>query len=217
MSDAFYKFIRATWGPPFALSSRPTLLGLENVPRSGPCILASTHQSYFDVPILIHRTPRLIDFVSVVEEFRKPIVGRFYGAMNAFPLDRSRADPKTVRIILDRLARGRAVLIFPEGAIKIGEDSILNRGRLRPGIGRIAKLANAPIIPVVITNGAAFLKVKAWLPLRRTRYGLIYGPPLQPTEDPREVEATLVESLKALNLQLHAAMSPSSAPSSPKG
>jgi 1-acyl-sn-glycerol-3-phosphate acyltransferase len=206
MSDAFYKLIRATWGFPFYLSSRTTFLGLDNVPQKGPCILASTHQSYFDVPFLILHTPRLLDFVSITEEFRKPIVGRFYRAMNAFPLDRSRADPKTVRIILDRLARGRAILIFPEGGIKTGEHSVLSGGRIRPGVGRIANLANAPVIPVVVANGDAYLKVSSWLPLRRIRYGLIFGKPIPPTDDPTDLESRLAEALKRLHQTLLAAL-----------
>src|SRR6185503_6912325 len=111
----------------------------------GACILAPTHTSYYDVPLLVDHTPRMIDFVSVTEQFRKPILRWFYGSMNAFPLDRSRADPKTVRVVLDRLERGRAVLIFPEGGIKTEDESAIRTGKIRPGLGRIAKLARVPI------------------------------------------------------------------------
>jgi len=132
MSDRFYKFIHRTWRFPVWASGRALLLGREHVPRIGGFLLAATHESPFDVPLLMYHTPRILDTVSIIEEFRKPILGWFYGAMNAFPLDRSRADPKTVRIILDRLERGRAILMFPEGGIRGPGQSVVNGGRIRP-------------------------------------------------------------------------------------
>jgi 1-acyl-sn-glycerol-3-phosphate acyltransferase len=212
MSDAFYKFIHATWGPPFGLSSSPILRGIENTPRTGPVIFAATHTSYFDVPALIYHTPRLLDFVSIVEQFRNPILAWFYGSMNAFPLDRSRADPKTVRIVLDRLAKGRAILIFPEGGIRTPDQSAIATERIRRGVGRIASLARAPIIPVVLINTAAYLRIPSWFPLHRTRYGIAYGQPIPPDADPAELESRLVHSWKTLHQQLAADMPPASEP-----
>jgi 1-acyl-sn-glycerol-3-phosphate acyltransferase len=210
MSDVFYKTVRSIGGFGLWTSGRPTVIGLENLPRSGGCIIAATHQSYFDVPLLIYHTPRLLDIVSIVEEFRKPILGWFYGSMNAFPLDRSRADPKTVRTIIDRLARGRSILLFPEGGIRAGEDSVVHSGRIRPGIGRIARLAQVPVIPAVLINSGVYMRVSSWLPLWRVRYGLMYGQPVSPMLEPEAIEARIVSSMIAMNMELRRAMTPSS-------
>ncbi len=199
MSDAFYRFIRTVGSPIFDLTARPTVRGVEHIPAHGPFILACTHQSYFDVPILIRHTPRLLDIVSITEVFRNPLVAWFYGSLNAFPLERSRADPATVRTILTRLEKGRVVAMFPEGRLQTGDASVLHSGKIRRGVGRIATLANVPIVPCVILNSAAYIRPAAWLPFRRTRYTLAYGPPIPPTAEPEAIEADLVAAFRTLS------------------
>src|SRR4051794_15103658 len=131
---------------------------------------------------------RRIDFVSIVEVFQNPIVGFLYGALNAFPLDRSRPDVPTIRTVLDRLARGRVVGIFPEGRLRPGALSMIHTRQMKPGIGRIAKLANAPIVPCAIVDSAMYWNVKSWLPRRSTRYGIIFGQAIEPRDDPGATE-----------------------------
>jgi 1-acyl-sn-glycerol-3-phosphate acyltransferase len=206
MSDAFYRAVRSIGATAFWVSSAPTVIGIEHVPTTGPCLIAATHQSPYDIPLLIRHTPRLLDFVSIVEVFRNPLVAWFYGSLNAFPLDRSRPDAKTVRIIVDRLQRSRAVTIFPEGGFRKGSDSVVHTRRIRSGSGRIARMAAAPIIPCVIINSQLYSRPISWLPLRRTRYGIIYGAPIAPTLDADVIEASLVDAFVALHTELSKTM-----------
>lgn len=206
MSDLFYRVVRCVGTPVFWMSSRPVVIGVNRVPRAGACMVAATHESPYDVPLLIRHTPRLLDFVSIVEVFRNPLVGWFYGSLNAFPLDRSTPDARTVRVIMDRLKRGRAVGIFPEGGFRKGQASVVYTRRLRAGTGRIAHLAGAAVVPCVIINSPAYGKVASWLPLRRVRYGVIYGEAIEPTHSPEEMESRLVEALVTLHAELKAAM-----------
>ena len=73
MSDAFYRLVRFVGRPVFRVSAAPIVLGTERVPRASGAdhgaafILASTHESPYDVALLIRHTPRLLDFVSIVE------------------------------------------------------------------------------------------------------------------------------------------------------
>ncbi|MFA6043857.1 MAG: lysophospholipid acyltransferase family protein, partial [Phycisphaerales bacterium] len=147
MSDLFYKAVRLIGTPAFWVSATPVVIGTSHMPSHGRCLLAATHQSPYDVPLLIRHTTRLLDFVSITEVFRNPLVAWFYGSLNAFPLDRSRPDSGAVRTILDRLERGRAVAMFPEGGFRRGTDSVVHSRRIRPGIGRIAHMTGAPVIP----------------------------------------------------------------------
>src|SRR5690242_13048857 len=103
MSDVFYSFVVTVGRLPFLLSSRPKIRHADRVPRTGGVIIASTHMSPYDVPLLMRHVPRRLDFVSITEIFAKKFPGWFFGHMNAFPLDRHRSDPKTVKIIVDRL------------------------------------------------------------------------------------------------------------------
>ncbi len=202
MSDAFYNLLWYTGCPAFFVSSRPTAINAAITRRAGAYILAANHQSPYDIPLLMRHTARLVDFVSIVEVFRNPFVGWFYGSMNAFPLDRSKPDSPTVRIILDRLAKGRVIGMFPEGRFRNGADSVVHTGIIRPGIGRIANLSGAPVIPCVLVGSSQYSRWFNWLPLFRVRYAIAYGEPIDPSLDPKEIEAQLVAQLQDLHHRL---------------
>ena len=216
MSDGFYRLCRTVGWPVFRSTSRPVVLGVENIPstpkpdgfagKQPAFILAPTHESPYDIVILIAHTPRLVDFVSIVEVFRNPIVAWFYGSLNAFPLDRSRPDSGAVRTILSRLAAGRVICMFPEGRLRSGLDSVVHSRKIKPGIGRIAALSGTPIVPCVIINSGTYRKPQSWLPFFRTRYGVIYGKPIAAENHGDKVEEVLVESMVKLHAQLKAAM-----------
>ncbi len=198
MSDWFYRTFRLVGRHALWVSADASVSGAKNIPERGGCLIAATHTSPYDVPILIRHVPRLLDFVSIVEVFRIPVVGWFYGNMNAFPLERARADAATTRTILARLAAGRVVVMFPEGRLRRGKDSVVRTGSIRPGLGRLVKLAGVPVIPAVIVNSAAYAKPRAWLPLRRTRYAIAFGPAIRPDGDTKEIERLVLESFTAL-------------------
>ncbi len=179
MSERFYNLIVFFGRFPLWVSSKPpVILGEQHARCEGAYILASTHLSAYDVGALYRSSPRHLDFVSIVEAFGNPFVAWLYTGMNAFPLDRRRADPKTARIILDRLERGRVVAMFPEGKIRRGETSATRGAAFRPGTARLARLANVPIIPAVVVGADAYERLASWLPLRRVRYGIAYGEPI---------------------------------------
>jgi 1-acyl-sn-glycerol-3-phosphate acyltransferase len=122
--------------------------------------------------------------------------------MNAFPLDRGKPDSPTVRTILDRLVRGRVVGMFPEGRFRKGAESVVHTGTIRSGIGRIANLSRAPVIPCVIVGSSQYSHFASWLPLFRTRYGIAFAEPIDPTLGAEEIEMRLVEAMRGLYAQL---------------
>ena len=201
----FYWTVVTICRPPFIVSSRPVTLHLDRLPRDGAFILACSHLSPYDVPALMRSSPRPIDFVSTKEVFQNPFVAWLYGNMGTFPLDRSRSDPKTVRIMLDRLARGRCVGVFPEGRIRKQSESVIHGGKFRPTLIRLAKLANVPIIPVVVWGADQYKRITSWLPLMRTKYGVIYGEPLI-VGDEDQAEEELRDRYQRLYRELRAEM-----------
>jgi 1-acyl-sn-glycerol-3-phosphate acyltransferase len=209
VSDRFYKTVRLIGLPAFLVSARPMVLHAERASRPGAYILAPNHLSPYDVPCLMKETPRVLDFVSIVEVFKNPLVAWFYGNMGAMPLDRSRVDPVTTRAILARLAQGRAVTMFPEGRIQDSEGSVLNGGPIRPGIFRLARTADVPILPCVILGTRAYRRFSAWLPLRRTVFGVNYGDLLVPDaswDDPMTAERLLRDAYTCLHRELLGAL-----------
>ena len=204
MSDRFYSVLRRLGAPAFLTSGRATVLGAEHTDRPGAYLLASNHESPYDVPLLMLHCRRAVDFVSITEVFERPFTRWLYGSMNAFPLDRSRPDAPTVRVLLDRLRRGRVVGLFPEGRMQRGGRSVLRTGRIRPGLGRLARLAGVPIVPAAVVGSPEYGRIRAWLPLGRTRYGVAFGPPIEPGDDPAETEARFVAALRDLHADLAA-------------
>lgn len=212
MGDTFYRICRMLGRPAFAVSSRVVVIGSDLIPAAGPVLIVCTHSSPFDVPILIRHSPRILDFISSTELFANPLVAAFMGAMNAFPLDRSGPDARTALIAARRLQNGRAVAMFPEGRICRGRESVLEDGTVRTGFARLAAAGGAQVVPAVVLGAECYSRWTNWLPLRRTRYGVIFGSPLNP--DP-EIGETLVGEFRRLRGVLQGQMQRGGVNSSP--
>lgn len=202
--DKFNHFMRVICRPVYDVSHRITVLGQHHADRKGGYLIAANHTSPFDVPGLMYANSRLIDFVSVVEVMGVPGVGAFYEMFNTITLDRGKVDPTAVRTIVSRLKAGRVVGMFPEGKITPEDKSVLRGGSFRPGLGRIARLADVPVLPVVVFDSANSGGVAAWLPLRRTRFCMAFGEPLFIRQDlePRDAQKELEERWRLAVLEL---------------
>lgn len=205
MSDLHYNIVWVIGNHIFWASSRPTIINREMTRRQGAYILASIHLSSYDAPLLIRHNVRKVDFLGSADLFAKPFPRWFYSGMNTIRVNRAQRDSSSVRQMLDRLRRGRVVGMFPEGNVRSIADSVLRGGKIRPGVGRLAKLANVPIIPAVIVNADMYTKVDNWLPLKRVWYGIIYGQPLEidPKVDPELAAEELEQRMCARFLELH--------------
>jgi 1-acyl-sn-glycerol-3-phosphate acyltransferase len=202
VSETFYKAIRLLGRAVFRVASRPEILHPERAARPGSFLLAANHGSPFDSALLIAATPRVIYWLSIVELFRHPFTRWFLTAMLAAPLDRSRADPGTVRTIVCHLRAGRLVGLFPEGAIRRGADSVLHGGTIHDGVARLAELARVPVLPCVVLGGERFHRWTSWLPLFRTRWAVAYGEPIEITRGGDR--AIFIRKLEDALRQLHA-------------
>jgi 1-acyl-sn-glycerol-3-phosphate acyltransferase len=202
VSDLFYDIVTLIGRHVMQVASKPVVIGKENVDREGAFIVAANHCSPYDVAVLIRHSRRRIDFLSMEELFRTKKSAAFFGGMNAFSFDRANHDPSCVRVALDRLQKGRVVGIFPEGRIRNDDTSMLKGGRIRPGLARLAMRANCPIIPAAVANSTTFDHATAYLPLRRCRYGVIFGPPLEIDPDPEVTEQRWVETVCGMYAEL---------------
>jgi 1-acyl-sn-glycerol-3-phosphate acyltransferase len=66
--------------------------------------------------------------------------------LNAFPIRRGEADVSAIKEAIHRLQEGRILTMFPEGT-RTRDGSI---GRIQPGIARLIRRAEVPVIPGVI-------------------------------------------------------------------
>src|SRR5205814_4228793 len=102
----------------FGYSSRVCVIGWEKTNRDGGFLLAGNHISHFDPFIISSVVRRKIDWMAMAEFFSLPVLGFLLRAVDAFPPDRDRAFPKTIRTASDRLRQGRIVWVVPVGSFR---------------------------------------------------------------------------------------------------
>jgi 1-acyl-sn-glycerol-3-phosphate acyltransferase len=218
MSVAVYKLVRAIGYPWFFLSSRVTMLHREHADRTGAYLLAPTHMSPYDVPCLMRVAPRDLDFLSIVEFYERPWTTRLFRAMNCVFCDRARPDPAATRQILQRLSRGRVVTMFPEAHVRPEDKSVVVGASFRPGVVKLAQMSGTPVIPCVILDTSQYRRFLAWMPIRRTRYGVALGAAIDvhDGDDPAwardEALARLKQSYRDLYVELCDAMGRTASP-----
>ena len=99
----FYWFLKwVALGPVLRLVFRPQVSGAENVPATGPAILASNHLSYADWLFMPLTLSRRVTFVAKAEYFNTPgIKGwfqkKFFSGAGQVPIDRSGAQRRRGR------------------------------------------------------------------------------------------------------------------------
>lgn len=114
------------------------ITGQENVPRSGPVILAPTHRSRWDAVVLPYATGRTLTgrdvrFLVSANEM-KGIQGWFVKRLGGFPVDTDRPGVSSFRNSLEILFNCEMLTIFPEG--NIFRDRYVHP--LKEGLARIA-------------------------------------------------------------------------------
>jgi len=147
-------FIKLIGRPLFRVLFAVEYYGLENVPASGPVILAGNHPSYLDPLLIVLPIKRVIRFMAWDALFRVPLLGRLIRALGAFPVDiRKGKGEAAYREALRVLESGDALGIFPEGQ----RSEAGPMGELRTGVARLAIETGAAIVPITI-GGAS----RAW-------------------------------------------------------
>lgn len=192
----------------FRLVFRPVVDGRENLPPTGPVIIASNHLSFFDSIVIPLVARRPVSFLAKVEYFttggvKGRLMRRFFRAIEAVPVDRGghRAAQAALEAAAEVLAAGRAFGIYPEGTRS--RDGRLYRGRT--GVAWLALHTGAPVVPVAVAGTDRIQPVGARLPrIRRVR--IRFGPALRfapPTAAP-PVEAPQTRAQPAAGPQTRA-------------
>jgi 1-acyl-sn-glycerol-3-phosphate acyltransferase len=144
------------------------------VPATGPVLIVSNHVSVLDPPLVGGSAPRPLFFMAKEELFRIPLLGRLIRALNARPVRRDGSDMRALKAALALLQEGRAILVFPEGT-RGEEGQPLREGK--PGVGMLAVLSGAPVVPVYVSGSGYALPRGRALP-RLAKVRVTFGPPL---------------------------------------
>ena len=167
--------------PPVAkLIWRPRVEGLDNVPSTGPVIVASNHLSFADSMVIPIVAPRRVVFLAKADYFtgtgvKGALVRGWFEGIGMVPVDRddSRSALESLDIALEVLERGDAFGIYPEGARS--RDGRLYRGRT--GVAHLALSSGAPVVPVGLVGTDLLQPIGATVP-RLARVTVRFGTPL---------------------------------------
>ena len=122
------------------------ILHRERMIQSGPVILASNHQSYFDPPLAGNVSDRAIYYLARRSLLNVPVLGWLLPRLNVIPVDQEGVDRSALKAIIRVLKRNECALIFPEGARTV--DGELQPAQ--PGLGLIIARTLAPVVPIRI-------------------------------------------------------------------
>jgi 1-acyl-sn-glycerol-3-phosphate acyltransferase len=167
--------------PPVARAIwRPTVEGLDNLPRTGPVIVASNHLSFADSMVIPIVAPRPVVFMAKEDYFtgtglKGAAIRAWFSGIGMVPVDRddTKAALASLDIALEVLGRGEAFGIYPEGTRS--RDGRLYRGRT--GVAHLALTSGAPVVPVGLTGTEHIQPVGSRLP-RLADVSVRFGEPL---------------------------------------
>lgn len=136
------------------------VIGRENFPREGGCLVCLNHVGAADVIAASAVCSRQLRYLAKKELFKVPVIGWLIRRLGACPLDRGGSDVAAIRKSISLVEEGEMVALFPQGHRQPGKSPIDTP--IRSGAGMIAHRAKCPILPVCIR-----MKKMRYAPFRR--------------------------------------------------
>jgi 1-acyl-sn-glycerol-3-phosphate acyltransferase len=167
---------------------RIEVVGADLLPSTGPAVVAPNHESFLDAIILGAALSRELRFVAKAELWRSRLFAWMLDGLGAIPIERGHSDYLAAARVLQALAAGQAVVIFPQGAVR--GDRVWKHGA-----AHAALMTGAPLVPVRLVGTARALS-RGKIGFVRLR--VIVGKPIDVAcnqEDP-DAAAKLTERLR---------------------
>lgn len=170
---------------------RTEVSGTENIPEGG-CIIASKHQSDWDIFALLPHVEKPA-YIAKKELLDIPLFGWAARWMNTIAIDRKKgkhALPLMTEDTRQALARGCRVIIYPEGTRR----APLDPPAYRSGIVRMYQALDVPVVPVALTSGLYWGRnsLVLWPGTARAKF----LEPIMPGLSPEEFQARLIKAIE---------------------
>jgi len=169
----FCHLLCITW---FYFCYRFRFYGQHNIPRTGPVLFVSNHQSMLD-PIIVGLGSSHRQFYALARLtlWNSKLLGHVMDWLNGIPVDQDKPDASTIKRCIQVLKDNQALLIFPEGARTFTGKT----EAFEPGAMLIIKRAKPVVVPVGF-DGA----FEVWPRVRKApklfgRIACKYGEPIQ--------------------------------------
>ena len=181
------KLIFIGWGMP------PKISGLEYLRRDQTYILTSNHASYIDGVLLFAYLPQPHSFAIKIEIAAFPPLRFFLTRIGMRFVDRFDAHKNVTqtRRLVELLRQGTRLAFFPEGTFQLKPGLL----PFRLGAFRVASIAQAPVIPLLICGSRNVLPSGSWLP----RFGnleIVILPAISPTGSDGDAASQLMHAVR---------------------
>jgi 1-acyl-sn-glycerol-3-phosphate acyltransferase len=203
-----YTLARIVLTIPTVLIYRVRAIGVENVPKQGPLVLAPNHFSQMDHFFAGVYLRRKIRFMAKSQLFGPPVLTYIYKHGGVFPVRRGHHDEEAIETARILLEQGEMLLVYAEG----GRSRSGELGKPKPGIGRIALETGAPIVPVCIQGSE---RVRSWKRFRFPKVTVQFGEPITfPVEEApsRERQLEIAAEVFGRVREMHEALSKAGRP-----
>ncbi len=171
-----YWLLKVVLTPLVAALYRVQVEGRENVPRSGPAILAGNHLSAFDWVFVPYSLRRRVTYVAKAEYFEQRRTAWFFRGCGQIPMKREggSASERALETAREVLQGGHLLGIFPEGTRS--PDGRLYKGHT--GVARLANECGVPVVPVAVTGTDVALPPGRLLPRVFVDLKVRFGAPM---------------------------------------
>jgi 1-acyl-sn-glycerol-3-phosphate acyltransferase len=163
------RMLTTFWG---WIAFRATCVDADNVPASGPVIIAPNHFSFMDHFLTGMFIRRRVQFMAKSQLFTPPME-KIYSPGGVFPVRRGYADEDAFITAETVLGRGDPIVMYCEGGRsrsgKISETA-------KRGIGRLALETGAPVVPTAIVGSS---HIRNWKRLQFPKVWVQYGEPIR--------------------------------------
>lgn len=160
--------------------------GREHLPRHGAFLLVANHRSLMDTPAVL-ALGQPVKWIAHRRFLAMPLVGWFMrscGDVGVDPGSPLGGGEASAREVLEWLARGRPVAVYPEGTRSASREV----GRFRRGIFGLAARAGVPVVPVAVSGTEILLPARrlasAVPSFRPVTVRVRALPPLDPADHP---------------------------------
>jgi 1-acyl-sn-glycerol-3-phosphate acyltransferase len=184
----------------FKFLGNPRVIGLENIPQSGPVIIVANHSSLLDGFLLASIWPQRVTFLVAAYLLKRPVIGSFLRAIDAIPVQSGGNNLAGKKSAFEVLQRGDILALFPEGGVYQSD----NMGPFNLGWAYFALNSGAPVVPVVIKGTRAVLPKGSVFPHRAKIYVQIAAPwTIEETLTPKQdtyptINKRLVEQMEKM-------------------
>lgn len=207
--DWFLRFARG-WARSilFVAGIRVRVLDRERLRKEGSFVIASNHESFCDILVLLASLPMQVRFLAKRSIFRVPVLGWSIAAAGFVPVDRGerRRSATAVDAAARRLRDGCSLVIFPEETRTATGDLL----PFKQGAALLALRSGLPLLPVGI-GGTFRILPRDSFDIRSGPAVLAIGEPMdvsrRSARERKQVTSELFEHVEALRERARAALS----------